>query len=176
MEGVNLSFTGLQLHLGPEIGCSYNCRLVKLCSWGLLNFASFWMTCAGSWNTCWPQAPQEDCPFQRQVQQQPMGLDLPEAGHISGLQAFPERNVFQNYFHLTVKWKFDSQLCVRAALALSKETSVLFPSLVFVAFGSLHVLGKGINWGKALEPQNSSDPFPTPPWEHWLCCSRSSSG
>lgn len=39
-----------------------NCRLVKLCSWGLLSSASFWMTCAGSWNMCWPQAPLGECP------------------------------------------------------------------------------------------------------------------
>lgn len=28
-----------------------------------------------------------------------------EAQHVRGLQAFPEINVFQNYFLLTVKWK-----------------------------------------------------------------------
>lgn len=31
------------------------------------------------------------------------------------------RNVFQNYFHLLFRWKCDTQLCAREALALSKD-------------------------------------------------------
>lgn len=114
-----MNFKALQLHLGPETDCSFNCRLVKLCSWGLLSFASFWMTCAGSWNMCCPLAPQGGCPFQRQEQQQAVGPGLRQS--TSGASRLFLRNVFQNYFHLLVKWKCDTQLWARAALALSKD-------------------------------------------------------
>lgn len=142
---------------------------MKLYSWGLLSFASFWMTCAGSWSMCCPRAPQGGCPFQRQEQQQEMGPDLGWGRAHQGPPGL-SWDVFQNYFHLVVERKCDTQLCARAALALWKETCVHCSCWSVCSVWVSACLRKGFLTEGVLWPQNSSDPFPSPPWGDWLCC------